>query len=150
MAEQLISNYQLVQDVDTIGLTEPEAYKYFAAALGPDKQGKPSKLMDRSTYYKILKRVKEHKKEMLFTLAKHLPETHITQIESLRLIRKRLFSKFLSESSTKLLCELAKTLVEIERAISEYNGWTQKISEETLKRFDPTETETQASLHPPA
>lgn len=148
METQLISNYQLVQDVDTIGLTEPEAFKYFAAALGPDKDGKPAKLMDRTTYYKNLKRVKEHKKEMLFTLAKHLPEAHVTQIESLRLIRKRLFSKFLSESSTKLLCELARTLVEIERAISEYNGWTQKLSEETLKQFGSTKEEEPAIIHP--
>jgi len=150
METQLISNYDLVHDADTIGLNEPEAYRYFASALGPTKEGKPRKLMDRTTYYKNLKRVKEHKQQMLFTLAKTLPEVHVTQIESLRMIRKRLFSVFLSEKSTKLMCDVAKTIVEVERAISEYNGWTQKITEETVKRFDATKEQDPPAIHPPS
>lgn len=143
-----ITNYDLVHDADTIGLTEIEAFKYFKAVLATPQNQDP-KVMDRKTYFVIKKRVKEHKVEMLFTLAKELPEVHVTQISSLQLIRKRLFSKFLSESSTKLMCELAKTIVDVERAISEYNGWTQKISEETIKKFDTTKTEEPPSLHPP-
>jgi len=149
MEIQLISNYQLVHEADTIGLNEKEAFLYFKGSLRTPDDPEP-KLMDRSTYYNYLKRVRERKKEMLFTLAKYLPEAHIDQIESLKLIRLRLFKQFLSEKSTKLLCDLAKTLVDVERAISEYNGWTQKISEETLKNFDTTKTEEPTSLYPPA
>jgi len=143
-----ISNYQLVQESDTIGLSEKESFLYFKASLTPDATGKKPQLMDRTTYYRLLARIKKRKQEMLFTLAKHLPDAHITQIESLKLIRKKLFLKFLSEGNTRLLCDLAKTLIEVERAISEYNGWTQRISEETLKTFGITEEEPSA-LHPP-
>lgn len=136
-----IPNYQLVHEADTIGLNEKESFLYFKATIEQQTPlgSKPRKMMSAKTYYNHKKKIKERKQEMLFTLAKDLPEIHITQISSLQLVRKKIFMKFLSEGNSKNLCELAKTIVEIERAISEYNGWTQKISEETLKRFEHTD-----------
>ncbi len=147
MENQQIDYYQLVQEADAIGLTEKEAFRYFRGTLQL-KEADPD-AMDRSTYFKYLNRVKERKKELLFTLAKHLPEIHITQITAIQIVRKRLYSVFLSEKSTKLMCEVAKTIIDVERAISEYNGWTQRISEETLKQFVSTEKAEQPAIHPP-
>ena len=148
-----IPNYQLVHEADTIGLNEKESFLYFKATIQQQTPigSKPRKTMSTKTYYTYKKKIKERKQEMLFTLAKDLPEAHITQISSLQLVRKKIFMKFLSEGNSKNLCELAKTIVEIERAISEYNGWTQKISEETLKRFEHTsqEQKQESPLYPP-
>ncbi len=147
MAEQQIDYYQLVQEADAIGLTEKEAFLYFRGSLRTPKDAPDP--MERTTYFKYLRRVKDRKKDMIFNLAKHLPEVHVTQITSISIIRKRLYTVFLSTESPKLMCEIAKTIVDVERAISEYNGWTQKITEETLKQFDATKTEGPA-LHPPS
>ncbi len=148
-----IPNYQLVHEADTIGLNEKESFLYFKATIQQQTSigSKPRKIMSTKTYYTYKKKIKERKQEMLFTLAKDLPEIHITQISSLQLVRKKIFMKFLSEGNSKNLCELAKTIVEIERAIAEWNGWTQKISEETLKRFEHTgqEQKQEFALYPP-
>ncbi len=148
-----IPNYQLVHEADTIGLNEKESFLYFKATIQQQTPlgSKPKKMMSAKTYYNYKRKIKDRKQEMLFTLAKDLPEAHITQISSLQLVRKKIFMKFLSEGNSKNLCELAKTIVEIERAISEYNGWTQKISEETLKRFEHTDQgqKQESPLYPP-
>ena len=146
-----IPNYQLVHEADTIGLNEKEAFLYFQATIKQQTPpgSKPRKIMSTKTYYTYKKKIKERKQEMVFTIAKDLPEIHITQISSLQLIRKQLYMKFLSEGNSRNLCELAKTLIEIERAIAEWNGWTQKISEETLKRFEHTAEKEESIIHPP-
>ena len=153
MKNAQIANYQLVQETDTIGLNEKESFLYFKATIQQQTPPgtKPRKMISKRTYYNYKKEIKDKKQEMLFTLAKDLPEAHITQISSLQLVRKKIFMKFLSEGNSKNLCELAKTIVEIERAISEYNGWTQKITEETLKRFEHTDQgqkQKPPNLHP--
>lgn len=148
-----IPNYQLVQEADTIGLNEKESFVYFHATINQQTLpgSKPRKIMSETTYYIYKKKIKKRKGEMLFTLAKDLPEIHITQIESLKLMRKILYMRFLSEKSNKIICDLAKTIVEIERAIAEWNGWTQKISEETLKQFEHTNKEaTEEPIIPPS
>jgi len=147
MTEQQIDYYQLVQESDAIGLNEKEAFRYFRGVLHT-KPDAPDP-MERGTYFKYKTRVKERKKELLFTLAKHLPEVHVTQITALQIVKKRLYSVFLSTESPKLMCDIAKTIIDIERAISEYNGWTQRISEETLKQFVSTEKTEQPVIHPP-
>lgn len=136
-----MQQYQLVQESDTIDLTEAEAMKYFEAHHCEISHG---------TYYTLLKRIRARKEDMVRYVAKNLPTVHITQIESLRLMRKRLYMKFLTETDTKKQCELARTILEIETKISEYNGWTQKITEETLTKFGAT-TETKQEepiIHP--
>jgi len=147
MTEQQIDYYQLVQESDAIGLNEKEAFRYFRGVLHTKPEAPDP--MERTTYFKYLKRVRERKNELLFTLAKHLPEVHVTQITALQIVKKRLYSVFLAEKSTKLMCEVAKTIVDVERAISEYNGWTQRISEETLKQFGSTEKAEQPAIHTP-
>ncbi len=146
-----IPNYQLVQESDTIGLNEKESFLYFNATVNQQTPpgSKPRKMMSSKTYYTYKKKIKERKKEMVFTIAKELPEIHITQISSLQLLRKQLFLRFLSEKSNKVICDLARTIVEIERAIAEWNGWTQKISEETLKQFEHTAKKEEPIIHPP-
>ena len=147
-----IPNYQLVQESDTIGLNEKESFLYFKSTIAQQTPlgSKPRKIMSSKTYYVYKKRIKDRKQEMVFTIAKDLPEIHITQISSLQLIRKTVFRKFLSEDNSHNLSELAKTLIELERAIAEWNGWTQKITEETLKRFEHTaETTKEPIIHPP-
>jgi len=127
MGNELIPQYQLVQESMTIGLNEAESMKYFGAN---------GITMSRGTYYKFTKRIKARRTKAVFYVAKNLPEVHIAQIDSLKLLRKKLFTRFLGAQSNKELCQLAETIVMIERTVSEYNGWTQKISEDTMKRFD--------------
>lgn len=121
-----VSSYQLTLECDAIGLSEVEAEKYF--------DGNHAKFV-RNTYFKDRLRIKERKKQMLFTVAKHLPEVHITQINSLHIIKKKVYSAFLKTGEPFEIVALAKSLIEIERVISEYNGWTQKLSEETLEKY---------------
>ena len=147
-----IPNYQLVHEADTIGLNEKDAFVYFRATIAQQTPpgSKPRKMMSETTYYIYKKKIKARKMEMVYTVAKDLPEIHITQISSLQLIRKTVYMKFLSEGNSRNLCELAKTLVELERAIAEWNGWTQKITEETLKKFEHTAEKTEEPIiHPP-
>jgi hypothetical protein len=132
MGNVQMQQYQVVAEADTIGLTEAESMKYFEAN---------GVQVSHAQYYILLKRIRARKTNAVRFVAKNLPEVHITQIESLKLIRKKLFTKFLGEKNNKVLCELARTISEIERQISEYNGWTQKITEETLKKFGTTEKE---------
>ena len=148
MGNELINYYQLVQEADAISLTEKEAFIYFKSSLGLDQNA--DDVMSRGTYYNYLKRVKDDKKEMVFTVAKDLPGIHITQITSLQIVRKKLMITFLSTTSPKLLCDLSRAIVEVERAIAEWNGWTQKITEETLRKFEHTAEKTEEPIiHPP-
>ncbi len=133
MITGLDESYNLVVDCNTIGLNEAEAEIYLKANKVD---------ISRSQYYKLLARCRKAKKNAVWTIAKYLPEHHITQIRSLRMVRKHLLTKFLGETNGIVLGQLAKTIIEIERAISEYNGWTQRISEETLKKYAGTEEET--------
>ncbi len=147
MGNPQINYYQLVQESDAIGLSERDSYTYFRSSLGLDAN---AEVMDRTTYYKYLKKVRDRKKEMVFTVAKNLPDIHITQITSLQVVRKKLMITFLSTGSPKLLCDLSRAIVEVERAIAEWNGWTQKITEETLKQFEHTaEKIEEPIIHPP-
>lgn len=130
MGMELIPQYQLVQESMTIGLNELEAMKYFEANRVE---------ISRTQYYRLTKRIKSRRTKAVFFIAKNLPEVHIAQIDSLQLLRKKLFTRFLGEKNNKILCELAQTIISIERTISEYNGWTQKISEDTMKQFDGAE-----------
>jgi len=143
-----IGNYQLVQEADVIGLNEKEALLYFKGALRTKEIPDPP-VMDRATYHRLLTRIKIRRKEMVFTIAKYLPEVHVKQIDSLQFVRKKLFLRLINENDTKLVCDLSKAIVDVERAIAEWNGWTQRITEETLKKFEYTTKEEQSIIQPP-
>lgn len=133
-----ISTYQLTLECDAMGLSEVEAQKYFAGNDAP---------FVRNSYFKERKRVKARKRKMIFTIARHLPEVHVTQISALQVIRKKVFSALLSTKDPFAIVALAKQLIEIERTISEYNGWTQKLTEETLEKYGkPKDIETTVSI----
>ena len=132
-----ISRYELVKEADAIGLSEKDAMLYFKGS-GTE--------ISRVNYFKLKKRVNERKRDMLFIVAKHLPEVHITQITSLQIIKKKVFTALLSTSDPFEIVALAKSLIEIERVISEYNGWTQKLTEETLKKYGQPENKKQTTV----
>lgn len=127
-----ISKYELVKEADAIGLSEKDTMKYFAGN---------GETIDRNTYFKYKKRIQARKRDMLFTIAKHLPEVHVTQITAIHVIKKKVFTMLLASGDPFEVVALAKTLLDIERVISEYNGWTQKLTEATLKEYGKPKTE---------
>ena len=127
-----ISKYDLVREADAMGLSEKDTMKYFKSH---------NETIDRKTYFVYKKKVKQRKRDMVFYVAKNLPDVHITQIEAMQILKKKNFSALLATADPFEIAALTKTILEIERTISEYNGWTQKLSEETIKKFGPTETQ---------
>jgi hypothetical protein len=135
--------YLLVQEADTIGLSEKEAMVYLKNS---------GESMDRVTYFKYKKRVKDRKQQMLFHVAQHLPDVHITQISTLQMVRKKLLLTFLAlgkDVDPKVLGDLSSKIIEVERAISDYNGWTQTITEDTLAKFGADINEAEPVEAPP-
>ena len=121
-----VNVYELVREADAMGLSEKQAMIYIQAS---------GESVGKGAYYKYRIRIKKRKKEALFHLAKNLPEVHIDQINSLKIVRKKLYMTFLTAKDSKDLTDLARAIAEIERQISDYNGWTQVITEDTLKKF---------------
>jgi hypothetical protein len=135
--------YLLVQEADTIGLSEKEAMVYLKNS---------GESMDRVTYFKYKKRVKDRKQKMLFHVAQHLPDVHITQISTLQMVRKKLLLTFLAlgkDVDPKVLGDLSSKIIEVERAISDYNGWTQTITEDTLAKFGVDSNEQEWPMEAP-
>jgi len=133
-----ISKYELVKEADAMGLSEKEAMKYF--------YGNEQTVIGRDNYFKLKKRVQIRKRKMVFTIARFLPEVHVTQISSLQLIKKKVYSALMATGDPFEIVALAKQLIEIERTISEYNGWTQKLTEETLAKYGNQTEEQSVSI----
>lgn len=127
-----VSKYDLVREADAMELSEQDAFKYIQSH---------GEVIGRDTYYKYKKRVQARKRQSLFHVAKNLPEVHITQIEALKLLKKKNYSALLATADPFEIVALSKSILEIERTISEYNGWTQKLSEESIKKYGQPETQ---------
>lgn len=134
-----ISKYDLVKEADAMDLNEKEALVYVRNS---------GETIDRKTYFVYKKKIKLRKRQAIYNIAKCLPEVHLDQITSLKIVRKKLYMAFLSAKEARELTDLSRAITEIERQISDYNGWTQVITEDTLKKFgnEIAETETPANL----
>jgi len=137
-----ISKYDLVREADAMQLNEREAFVYIRNS---------GETISRKTYFIYKKKIKARKRQSIYDIAKCLPEVHIDQIESLKIVRKKLYMAFLSATDPKELTDLSRAIAEIERQISDYNGWTQVITEDTLKKFGvEIEAEEPGNLFPQA
>ena len=97
-----ISKYDLVKEADAMDLNEKEAFTYIRNS---------GESISRKTYFVYKKKILARKKEALYNIAKYLPEVHLDQISSLKIVRKKLYMAFLSATDPKELTDLSRAIL---------------------------------------
>ena len=96
--------------------------------------------MSASTYYRILGHVEGQTRQRLYEIAKSMKELHMQRIDELEKVRTEMWSQYHKECNRDegkpiLAVRILKEIKEVQPYISAYHEATQKILEDTVKKF---------------